>query len=711
MKTRTILIAIVALGCVGAVIVALRARRPNDLKEAEALHETGLALLEKGAYAESWTNFIKAFNLRAVRLGPQHASTRESRAKADEARAKRFGRTAVRSEAFYDSPAIKEARQVALSNLAKVTGDRRYEDIAGIYRTNGSRIIVKPKNLDAVTIPAFRPGEGVVLQAARNWASNAVDEMPTFNRFLQRKRQAPDKWLSVELRKWNKIVESGVSDDALVKMLAVMHPLEAVPVETEKEPAVMARAVLELKEILSERDLRLRKALEASIDDTARQLDRKRKLAMRRAEAKNVTSSESIRDSGTAGDPRIEVSTKESQLRKRVFSAPGYQRPAPPTVEQIQSVLSADAVVVDYLRYGRDSADKDSIETRYGAVVITKSKVSWVSLGEARLIDGLVTTYLDFAHRQSEDPPAEEAIKKVLSDLALTVWGPVKTEFPERVRVALLRPDGLLNFLSFATLRDNGRFVGSSCLITYLASARDLLRTNAAPEVTGKPHVEIWNSPDFSRRGKTEAKSKKSYAPDWPQRDGGFLSKKFDPLPGAATEANVVKSILESAGRFEIEQRSGLQVAEPEFRKIRPPYILHLATHGFFLRSTASGNANQISASPSLLGMRPLFRSGLAFSGANTTLEAWRHAQLPAPDSDGVVFAADVAELDLRGTWLVVLSACETGTGTAVDGEGVLGLRRAFLNAGATHVISTLWKVSDTYTAEFMERFYRSVVE
>jgi len=101
-----------------------------------------------------------------------------------------------------------------------------------------------------------------------------------------------------------------------------------------------------------------------------------------------------------------------------------------------------------------------------------------------------------------------------------------------------------------------------------------------------------------------------------------------------------------------------------------------------------------------------MHRSGLALAGAQSTLEAWRHGEAPAVENDGIVTAEDVAALDLKGTWLVTLSACDTGSGEAKAGEGVLGLRRGFLQAGAQHLLTTLWPISDETTVQIMTDFY-----
>ena len=102
----------------------------------------------------------------------------------------------------------------------------------------------------------------------------------------------------------------------------------------------------------------------------------------------------------------------------------------------------------------------------------------------------------------------------------------------------------------------------------------------------------------------------------------------------------------------------------------------------------------------------PMHRSGLALAGAQNTLAAWAKDEVPASDNDGIVTAEEVGALKLKGTWLVVLSACDTGAGEAKAGEGVLGLRRGFIQAGAQNLLMTLWSISDDATVQIMRDFY-----
>jgi CHAT domain-containing protein len=136
---------------------------------------------------------------------------------------------------------------------------------------------------------------------------------------------------------------------------------------------------------------------------------------------------------------------------------------------------------------------------------------------------------------------------------------------------------------------------------------------------------------------------------------------------------------------------------------------VHLATHAYF----ASGDCAWSLGGPrapraaltdhdslGLVGDNPLLLSGLALAGAN-------HREEAGPEEeDGILTGEEIASLDLTGTQWVVLSACETGVGTVQDGEGILGLRRAFETAGAQTLIMSLWPVEDESARQWMRALY-----
>ncbi|MDE5585570.1 MAG: CHAT domain-containing protein [Muribaculaceae bacterium] len=160
-------------------------------------------------------------------------------------------------------------------------------------------------------------------------------------------------------------------------------------------------------------------------------------------------------------------------------------------------------------------------------------------------------------------------------------------------------------------------------------------------------------------------------------------------LPGTRMEAENVAEALKAHNPRLITGDEGL---EESFKALdgSGTTLIHIATHGFY---NADENADPESA---------LDRTGLIMSGANNY---WLAQQAPRGIDDGILTAREIADLDLRGTDMVVLSACQTGLGD-VSGEGVFGLQRAFKMAGAQSILMSLWPVNDEATQIFMTEFY-----
>jgi CHAT domain-containing protein len=166
------------------------------------------------------------------------------------------------------------------------------------------------------------------------------------------------------------------------------------------------------------------------------------------------------------------------------------------------------------------------------------------------------------------------------------------------------------------------------------------------------------------------------------------------------------------AGRDGVETEifRGGEASKANLARLDSPDILHLATHGLYLP------ADDVPSLPGPNGegaggmAQPMTRGLLALAGADLTLRDWRRKIFPPPENDGLLTAQQAAALNLDRTWLVVLSACDTGGGEAQDGEGVIGLRRGFSEAGAQNLLMTLWTADDAATAELMQAFYREAL-
>jgi CHAT domain-containing protein len=177
-------------------------------------------------------------------------------------------------------------------------------------------------------------------------------------------------------------------------------------------------------------------------------------------------------------------------------------------------------------------------------------------------------------------------------------------------------------------------------------------------------------------------------------------------LPATRGEIEQIVAVWRAITGESAKAYFGSDASEERFKAEAPGHrVIHLATHGYSLEGDHGADllARTLDVEMGYLGENPLLLSGLFFAGAN------RHGKEAdrVGAEDGVLTAFEVSAMDLAGTALVVLSACETGLGRVEDGEGVYGLRRAFQMAGVRTVISALWPVSDVVTAEMMGDLYR----
>ena len=177
-------------------------------------------------------------------------------------------------------------------------------------------------------------------------------------------------------------------------------------------------------------------------------------------------------------------------------------------------------------------------------------------------------------------------------------------------------------------------------------------------------------------------------------------------LPGTKVEINGINTILKTAG-YQVNRYEQLAATEARVKAIAGSSLVHIATHGYFLQDVESGavGVNQESARNN-----PLLRSGILLAGASKTLSGEVTPDLNSNDN-GVLTAYEAMNLNLDGTELIVLSACETGLGDVRAGEGVYGLQRAFQVAGAKALLMSLWKVDDAATQALMTTFYTNLAK
>jgi CHAT domain-containing protein len=400
-----------------------------------------------------------------------------------------------------------------------------------------------------------------------------------------------------------------------------------------------------------------------------------------------------------------EIERLEGALARQVAGLGKARRALSVTLEQVQSALPHKTTLIELLRYSH-YLGRDKFEPRYGAVIIgAKGMPAWVPLGSADDIERNVSVYQKSVQGNTD----EGTLSSVLKALGDQLWGPIEKALPAGTTTVIVSPDAELSFVSFATLlTPDDHFVGEKYSIRYVASGRDLLREFKTAK---NSEASVYANPDFgSKSGSLDSKRGAAVA----LRSIEMLdlqSIALRPLPGTALEAAALQKKFGTSAKVFL----GANATKAQLSQVDSPHILHLATHGFFLPEIDLGQSidplQPDREIPKGKLLNPMHRSGLALAGAQTTLAAWSRGKVPPVENNGILTAEEVGGLKLNGTWLVVLSACDTGLGEARASEGVMGLRRGFIQAGAQNLLMTLWPISDQTTVKIMLDFYDAALK
>lgn len=369
---------------------------------------------------------------------------------------------------------------------------------------------------------------------------------------------------------------------------------------------------------------------------------------------------------------RIEAAISEHNAEFRA-------RARPVTLEAIQASIPRDAALLEYAVFRPFNPKAASNAEAYGAaryaayVIQREGTPRAFDLGPAAEIDQAITSL-----RSALRDPRRRDVTRLARDLDGRVLAPLRRAAGTAARL-LVSPDGDLNLIPFETLvGEDGRYAIERYAISYLTSGRDLLRLAVARPSRGAPVIVA--NPAFGDPAPAPPRARST--PEQRQSAGSVAaSLYFPPLAGTGQEAREIRALFPDATVLAGKAASKARLAE-----LHAPRILHVASHGFFLQDARIEN--------------PLLRSGLALAGANGA---------HTTTSGGILTALEAANLDLWGTRLVTLSACDTGLGAVRNGEGVYGLRRAFVLAGTETLVMSLWPVSDYVTRQMMSAYYRGL--
>lgn len=406
-------------------------------------------------------------------------------------------------------------------------------------------------------------------------------------------------------------------------------------------------------------------------------------------------------------------------------------------LNQVRKALPENAVLIDIARFRvfdfTATGDADVwMPARYAAWVTRNTdgqSSTLIELGDADEIDSLVETVRQTVKdaatsiKASSEEAAAVILSKDLRALAQKIWQPLESQL-DGVDQIILSPDGALwlapwNALPVGNAADD-EYLLEKHTLRFVISGRDLV-TNPGKFVTQSPVILAnprFNQQSSEKRSSIEAIFKVLIpADDTTTRSFSAKSMigKVRPLPNTGVEAISIQPKLEEYTGKSVKLYKERYALERVAKALRRPKVAAFATHGFFLPKQqveikesdqlVSGDTRSAPLDTSGNEIEnPLLRCGLLLSGCNDRDSV-------VGDDDGILTGLEIVGIDLRGTELVVLSACETGIGEVRNGEGVAGLRQAFQLAGAQSVVATLWQVPDRDSAVIMSDFFANLAE
>jgi CHAT domain-containing protein len=403
------------------------------------------------------------------------------------------------------------------------------------------------------------------------------------------------------------------------------------------------------------------------------------------------------------------------------------------SLSSIARALTDADVLVDFVQFD-DLASKTNRYAAYLTFPLARDStdvvVERVDLGEAAPINEAVELV---CKRMSAGQFAAKDLPATLQKLSQLVYAPLD-EHLKNVSHIIICPDGQLSRLPFEMLRVRNKFLVEEKTISYVTRGREVVRLASSKSNIQRSKSLVMGNPDFDFDLKSfpekrvtrvphsneEARGKAGTPVTHPSDNGLVVTRslsrdyrglKFPPLRGAEAEARSVAKLLGGDGVL----RLGAEAREAELKSVQSPRVLDLATHGFFLSDQEFSHTNSSSADL-LAGLdapqrvsttktdweNPLVRCGIALAGANRARQITN-----AGAEDGLLTGLEASLLNLQGTELVILSACDSGAGEVKIGEGVMSLGLAFRIAGAETVLASHWKVSDKATSLLMTEFMR----
>jgi CHAT domain-containing protein len=379
--------------------------------------------------------------------------------------------------------------------------------------------------------------------------------------------------------------------------------------------------------------------------------------------------------------------------------------------------LTDDEAIIDFMGFHYHNGKNYTNEVRYFAFILHQNTEipQWIRLVDEEQLKQLLNRKMAL---HSSNYATSERLSYLLYK---RIWEPFEP-FLENIKTVHICATGLLHKVSFAALMPDSSFLLEKYNLANYSNLRDFLhQKNDSLKLDSTHHAILIGNPAFStaiphlRNSNKEDLVALENRFDVPvnlinPENKSLQIGYFGPLEGTKNEVLKIQKLLDSL-QCKVKRYTEKEAIEEHIKHCNTddkPNILHIATHGYFFPSIEDEDSTSLQQSNLSQRLRylsnPLWRSGLAFAGANFI---WKGVAPPKDMEDGILMAYEVANLNLFGVNLVVLSACDTGRGDLHNSEGVLGIQRAFKTAGVQQLIISLWQVPDTETAELMTTFYQ----
>lgn len=388
--------------------------------------------------------------------------------------------------------------------------------------------------------------------------------------------------------------------------------------------------------------------------------------------------------------------------------------------QDIQNALGPKEAAIEFVHFGLQR-EKTTDSIIYAALVIRPdvSTPTFISLFEEKSLQSLLSE-----NTISQTTLINNLYSTENNSLQQLIWQPLANEL-NNIDKIYFAPSGLLHRLNIGAIPiDEKKVLSDNFTLVKYNSTRELLNPPVLAEVKQEFSAMLYGNIDFNNEPDLSfphpplndiTETEQSILND-EQKNFSLRGEKWDDLPWTDVEISTINILLEDAN-VKSKILEGNKASEESFKAIGikspSPYILHLATHGFFFPDPEQNkkikSSSEDSSSIFKTSDNPMIRSGLLLAGAN---HAWQNGKAFKPNlEDGILTAYEISQMDLSNTELIVLSACETGLGDIKGNEGVYGLQRAFKKAGVKYLIMSLWQVPDFQTQELMTTLYINWLE